>query len=1285
MRYFKFRFLFSFIIIFGITGKLIGQNTNSVQRVKAIDPFLNAEEVHIQQDSGDNLWITTPFKIIKYNSVEVQEFNKFRGIPQEIGQKFISTFTDSENKTWLTGNQGLAIYNPRKDHFEFVSGITGRIYALKEDAVKQLWIAAENGIYKLKIDSTEENYGISRFLSENTMAADIALFQNKIIFAGPNGILAIDRSSGKFNKIDMGFYQDLQISSLLALENSILIGTVDRGLYKLTSDLKIFQRVATIPWAVAQKEITEIQSFDNEIIVATKGAGIIRLNEDLSLIDDYLAYPDDIFQLHLNDQNLLWLVSNDGLYLQNYSGYAVKKLKNDITKYSSLANDYVMAARQDSQGNIWFGTGQGLSIWNPTTDRWRHLKNLNYTREMKKPDEITDLASIGEHMWVATADDGVYKVNINSLLRAHYSVDALYKTYIQNANTVFADAEDNIWIGGEDGYLTRISAKNEIENYPIKEVTAISELGPRKIIVASRSMVQSLDPYTGRITDLEKLTAHEQMLYYSVNDLKITQSGLGLFATEGAGLLTYNFDSEELKIINEDSGLPSNNLNGIDLNSDGGYWLSTDKGIAFYEPETQKVKIYSELNGLSTNEITTGFTTLEDGSLVFGSTKGVNIFKPKTMLALQEFKPRLELNSFFVPKEKDPRKSEVELAGMEEIEIDENSGFKLSFAGYSHLDPDSIVYSWKLEGLDESWSKPSPINTANYSNLNPGSYTFKVRAKLGDSGWTSPETLQINVAAVGGTVSSVYLFMGVSVLAMIAIFVIVFIKRSKSADLAAKAELREQLKKEFRLPVESAVKSLSNISAEAEQGNTEDLQRYAARFDDLFNQILNFNYQESVYEISKINLKTHLPKLVNDIQPVYKLKNLEVIVNDQWEALEFYYNMEMLDKIILSLISGSAGYSYKKGKLIVNLIETNVGDLKLQITDNGRGIPDSDLKVLEKNKAYPQANRLRDKSGLRYILKAKDLIAKTGGSFSYETEENEGSTFTVVLKNKKEDYRKVPERAAAIFKAEKAKPEPRTEIPDGLTNLSESKILIIESETETREFLVNHIGKYCQVYQAVNAEEGLEKAGMIFPDVIISATILPDMNAFQLSKMIKRNTGLNHINIFLVADEDQRINDMQLDEMTEVIRKPIDVNLLLGKITKILNWQKDLRNSYVQSYVGNAELKFRNESDKKFILGLNDIIIQNIKNENFAVHDLSAAQGITSNTLFMKLKSLVNLSPQDFMEFARLNYARDLMEHTDMNVMEIAYKSGFSSPKIFYSSFNKFYGYSLTDSVENKP
>ncbi len=1284
MGHFKLRHLFSFIIILGITGKLIGQNTTGLQKVKAIAPFIKADEVHVQQDSGDDLWITTPVKVLRYNSAEVVDYNKFRGIPRELGKEYISTYTDSENKTWLAGNQGIAVFNSRKDEFAFVSSITGRVYSMMEDPGNQLWIAAENGIFKLKINSDKEDFGISRFLSENTMAADMALFQNKIVFAGPNGILTIDRRSGKFNKVDSGYYQDLSISSILPLNDMILIGTTNKGLYKADVDFKNLQKVRSIPYHISQQEITGLENFGDEVIVATRGAGLLRLNKALKVLPAELEYPDDIYKIFLNNKNLLWMVTKQGLYLHNYSGFAVKNLKYEPSGNSGLADNFITATQTDSKGKVWMGTGKGLNIWDPATNRWQHIENLNYNHTKNKPDEITDLARAGDHMWVATANDGVYKINVHNLTRAHYSVDATNKIKIQSASTLFTDAKKNVWIGGEDGYVSRISPNNQIKNYPLKEVQAIAELGPKKIIIATKSRVYSLDPYSGRITDLEKLTANDNMLYYSVNDLKVTHEGLGLFATKGAGLLTYDFETEEVSILNEDNGLPSNNITSIDISAGDGYWIASDKGLTFYEPANNTMKVFSELNGLSTNELTSEFTKLPDGSLVIGSTRGVNIFKPRTMLAQHEFQPRLEFRSMQLPKEKDAEKSRISLVNKSEVSVDENSGFVINYGGISHLQPESIQYSWKLEGVDSEWSKPSPVTSVNYANLNPGVYTFKLKAKLGDSAWSQPETLTVKVSAVSGTLSSVYLFMGISIFAMVGIFVFVFIKRSRNANLEAKAELREKLQKEFRQPVESAVKSLSKISAEAELGDPEDLKRYAARFDDLFNQILNFNYQGSVYEISKINLKTHFPKVLDDIEPVYKMKNLEVIVNDQWGASEFYYNIELLDKVILSLISGSAGYSFKKGKLIVNLIETSVGDLKLQITDNGRGIPANDIKVLEKKKSYSSTGRLRDKSGLKYILKAKDLIASAGGSFSYETEKNEGSTFTAVLKNKKEDYRKVPERAAAIFKAEKSKTALDPEIPAAISNLSESKILIIEGETETREFLVNSIGKYCQIYQAGSAEEGLEKAGMIFPDIIISATILPDMNAVQLSKMLKRNTGLNHINIFLVADEDLEIKDLALDEMTVVIRKPIDVNLLLGKITEILNWQKELRNSYVQSHLEFEELKFRTERDRKFIFNLKDIIIQNINNENFTVHDLSAAQGITSNTMFMKLKSLVDLSPQDFMEFTRLNYARDLMEHTDMNVMEIAYKSGFSSPKIFYSSFKKFYGYSLTDAVEKK-
>ena len=535
MGYFKFSRLLSFIIILGITGKLIGQNANSVQRVKAIEPFIKAEEVHIQQDLADNLWITTPVKIRRYNSLEVEDFNKFRGVPSEIGKEYIATYTDSENKTWLSGTRGIAIFDPGKNRFKFVSDITGRVYAMKEDPGKQLWIAAENGVFKLNIDSDKKDFGLSRFLSENTMARDIALFQDKIVFAGSNGILTIDVRSGKFSKIDLGYYEDLQISSLQPLEDILLIGTSNKGLFKTNAGLRNIQKVYSMPYPASQKEITDITKFEDEVIISTKGAGIVRLTKELSFLENSSVFPENIYQIYLNERNLLWMVTRNGLFLSNYSGFAVEKLKNDPAKYSSLGDDFVVAAENDTQGKIWFGTAKGLSIWDTKTERWQHIQNLSYKRHLNEPDVITGLASLGEHMWIATANDGVYKVNIHTLLRAHYSEESLYKIKVSSANSLFIDAEKNVWVGGEEGYISRISPNNQIKNYPVNNVEAMAELGPRKIILATGAGVHSLDPNTGRITDLEKLSARGEMMYYAINDVKITRQGLGLFATEGCG------------------------------------------------------------------------------------------------------------------------------------------------------------------------------------------------------------------------------------------------------------------------------------------------------------------------------------------------------------------------------------------------------------------------------------------------------------------------------------------------------------------------------------------------------------------------------------------------------------------------------------------------------------------------------------------------------------------------------------------------------------------------------
>jgi ligand-binding sensor domain-containing protein/AraC-like DNA-binding protein/CheY-like chemotaxis protein len=1263
-----------FLVVFmGMIVKGTAQVHKSLQEVRMINSFTNAENVHIQQANGDHLWITTPLKVIRYNSAEVEDYNKFRGIPSDIGKQYSATLTDSRGQVWLTGDKGVAVLESGEQDFRFVSSMPGKVYEMLEDPAGQLWLAAENGVFKLNVDSEAKDFGLSRFLSENTQATTSTIFNDEIIFAGPNAVIAINRRSGKFRQLKTSYYENLGFTALLPLGNKLLLATNRKGMFEFDAQLDRFQKIYRLPFDLTRGHITDLLKTNEKLIALTRDNGVFKFDEELKFIKKEESFPKQLFAAQLNDKNLLWLVGNDGLYLKNLSSESIWQLHHDPAKYSSLAGNRLSAMATDSRGHVWFGTSEGLSIWNPETDRYSHIKNLNYKKARQNPDKITSIAANGKYVWVATSEDGVYKININTLLRAHYAPTALYKTEVLEANALFIDSSENTWIGGETGYLTRISTSNEIKTFPLKEVQAIAELGPRKLIVATRNRVHSIDPVSGRISDLDKLTASETMHYYAINQLYITQEGIGLFATEGTGLIAYDFETAALEIFDEDFGLPSNNVEGV-IVDDENYWISTDEGLASYDPNEKNLRVFSELNGLTTSELTTGFTKMTNGSLVLGTANGVNIFKPKSMLAQRELKPEVEFRTLMQASVRNEKQRRISLLSGSIIEIKENTGFQVAFQGLSFWTPDELLYSWRMQGIEDEWSKPSKVNSASYASLPPGNYIFEVRSKLPNSSWSEVKQIPVEVAAVSGGIGVVYLFMGIGIIAAVIIFAYVFVLRSRNADRQAKDELRAKLQQEFQKPVESAVQSLSKISASKDADSHEDLQRYAARFDDLFNQILNFNYEESVYEISSIKLDAHLPEVVSEIEPVYKLKDLDLIINNHWGEEPFYYNLEMLDKIFFSLISGSTGYSIKNGKIILNLIRTGAGDLKVQITDTGKGIPAQDIKVLEKKRSLDQRMKFRDKSGLRYILKAMELINKAGGSFNFETQSNEGSTYTAVLKNRQEDYRRVPQRAAGILQSKNVQKAMAESLPKEIENISGSKILIIDSETSSRELLANSIGQHCQVYQAATAEEGIEKASMIFPDIIIAASMLSDMNTIQLSKMLRRNLGLNHINIFMITSEGQQFDAEHVAEITELISEPLNMTLLMKKIASTLKSQQEFREDFIKSHLQSGQLAYRSERDRKFIQESKQTILENIEKDNFSVHDLSASLGISKNTLFMKLKSLVNLSPQEFIEFVHAEYGRELLNDGDFNTMEVAYKAGFSSPKRLQESLKKFYG-----------
>lgn len=97
--------------------------------------------------------------------------------------------------------------------------------------------------------------------------------------------------------------------------------------------------------------------------------------------------------------------------------------------------------------------------------------------------------------------------------------------------------------------------------------------------------------------------------------------------------------------------------------------------------------------------------------------------------------------------------------------------------------------------------------------------------------------------------------------------------------------------------------------------------------------------------------------------------------------------------------------------------------------------------------------------------------------------------------------------------------------------------------------------------------------------------------------------------------------------------------------------------------------------EEVFIRKLTDIILSNLKNENFGVEELSREMGMSHTTIHRKLRSYAQMSVSRFIREVRLQKAHEMLLQNLGTVSEISYRVGFGSPSYFNKCFHEYYGY----------
>ena len=248
----------------------------------------------------------------------------------------------------------------------------------------------------------------------------------------------------------------------------------------------------------------------------------------------------------------------------------------------------------------------------------------------------------------------------------------------------------------------------------------------------------------------------------------------------------------------------------------------------------------------------------------------------------------------------------------------------------------------------------------------------------------------------------------------------------------------------------------------------------------------------------------------------------------------------------------------------------------------------------------------------------------------------------------------------------------------------QDSILIVEDNTELRNFIASGFRHQFTILSATNGEEGYDMATVHIPDLIISDVMMPKVNGLDFTNNIKTDERTCHIPVILLtarADSASRIEGLKTGA-DDYLAKPFSMEELQVRVHNLLdlrrrlaeNLKKEL-SSQPQAVPEALELSL----DQKFIERVKSVIEANIGNSNFSVEMLAGEMNLSRAQLFRKVKALISTSPSDLINDLRLQRAAYLIRAKADNVAQIGYAVGFNEQSYFSKRFRKKYGVSPTE------
>ena len=1279
-----------------------------------IEEGLSNQKIYkIQKDARGYMWFLTHVGIDQYNGKEIKHY-KLREGNRELDPllNINWTFLDKTGTLLVTGKQGR-IFRYDSGHDRFVQIYSMYNYWNKDyhafvrysyiDQEDNVWLCGKSAIHLFNIESGQKQQ-ISNRLGNITCIEQINsehffIGTDKRIYLAKleNGNLK-ELSCGKLGMMDMHVHE----LYLHRTANKLFIGTFEKGVY--IYDLNS-QKIVRPEVELTDVNITRISPLNTkELLVATEGAGVHKLNIDTYIIANYGSYNEMdgniINDVYVDNEQRIWLSNYPtGITVRNNQYTNYNWIKHSIGNRQSLVNNQVNSIIEDSDGDLWFGTSNGISLYDSKQKQWRSfLSSFNHGLKNQNRIFITLCEVSPGIIWAGGYASGIFQItkkngNIEYLTPAQsFHLNVRADKYIRD---IKKDRYGCIWSGGYYNLKCFNLKTRQGRLYPgLGSVTAIEEKDSTSMWIGTSTNLFLLDRNSGKYHEIP-LPGGATYIY----TLHQEDNGLLYIGTSGSGLFTYDPVKESISAHYHtgNSPLVSNSIYVILPTKDGNILMSTENGISIFSPTNRQFRNWTRGQGLMSTCFNAGSGVLRaNGNTVFGSTDGAlefppNIEMPKTgdsHMIFSDF--RIFYQTVYPNDPNSPLTKDIDQIEKLNLKYMQNT-FSIRVSSINYDYPSDILYTWQLEGFYDGWTTPSDEGTIRFTNVAPGTYTLRVRSvsKEDNKHVLQERILKITVAhPVWLSFWAICIYVLTIILATYVIFRLHSMRREKKASdertrffINTAHDIRTPLTL-IKAPLEE-IQQKENLSKES-QANMLTAMKNVDTLIRLTTNLINFskaNVYSSSLRISEHELNTYMEGIYHAFYSYAEAKQIKLDYKSNFEYQNVWFDKEKMDSITKNLISNAIKYTPAHGEVHI-ITRHDKDNWSLEITDTGIGIPAKEQKKLFKLH-FRGSNAINAKitgSGIGLMLVWK-LVRIHKGKISIESVENKGTRVKVIFPQKQFRSQQVPTETVQQENVVPVSPSavsPHTYKDQYRQHVQNAqRILVVEDHDDLREYLSHTLSEAYQVETCTNGKEALKIIPEFKPDLVLSDIMMPEMRGDKLCSAIKNNILTSHIPVILLTalnDEKNIVEGLETGADKYLI-KPFNIGILKASIANILTNRALLRSKYAEMELHNdsISINYSNTLDQQFLEAVKETITENLDNSGFNVESLCASQNMSRSSFYNKLKALTDQAPADYIRLIRLKRAAQLLSEGQYNISEISDMTGFNDVKYFREVFKKYY------------